>query len=79
MSLLRKLIDEAWARLTIIGAIVGDANARVITLVFYFTILVPFGISSRLFTDPMRVKETAPSWLDRAPVSSDLDAAKEQG
>jgi hypothetical protein len=76
---LRAIFDEAWHRFTIIGAFVGDANARLITTAFYYTILVPFGLISILFTDPLRIKDNAPRWLDRAPVPADLESAKEQG
>jgi hypothetical protein len=76
---LRKIIDEAWSRFTIIGALVGDANARVISFLFYFTVLVPFGLISTLFTDPLRMKDNTPQWLDRAPVPNDIESAKEQG
>jgi hypothetical protein len=78
-SPLREIINEAWHRFTIIGALVGDANARVISLLFYFTVLVPFGLISVLFTDPLRSKNNTPQWLDRAPVPTDLESAKEQG
>lgn len=76
---MRKLFDEAWERFKIIGAIVGDGNARVISLVFYFTVLVPFGIIARLFTDPLHLKQSEPRWIDRESVPTDLDSAKEQG
>lgn len=76
---MRQWVDEAWERFKIIGAIVGDANSRVISVVFYFTVFVPFGILARLFTDPLNVKHPVPRWLDRDPIATDLDSAREQG
>ena len=44
----------AWHRFNIITGIISDTNARVVALIFYFTILVPFGLGSTLFADPLR-------------------------
>lgn len=70
-----------WDRFNAIVAVVGDVNGRVIALVFYFTILVPFGIISRAFTDPLQQRVTGAKtyWVDRAPIPTDLDSAKRQG
>jgi hypothetical protein len=75
---LRKI---AWERYKIIGAIMGDIIGRVIATVFYFTILVPFGIISRLFTDPLylRPEHMKPSWIEREPVENQLESALRQG
>lgn len=72
------LTKIAWHRFGIITSIIGDMNARIISVLFYFTILVPFGIGSRLLSDPMRLKGE-PIWLDREPVPTDLNSAKQQG
>lgn len=82
---MREIWDIIWHRFNVILSVVGDANARVISLLFYFTILVPFGIGASLFSDPLRQKKTAndlpaeSGWLERAPVPNDLDSAKRQG
>lgn len=71
-----------WDRFNVITAIIGDVNGRAIALIFYFTILVPFGIFSRLFTDPLRQRvsdQVSTFWEDRAPIPTDLDSAKRQG
>jgi hypothetical protein len=75
----RKYWDEAWERFKIIGALVGDGNARAVSLLFYFTVSVPFALIARFFTDPQRIKTNASRWLDRAPVPTDIESAKEQG
>lgn len=76
---MRDIINEAWERFKIIAAFVGDGNARAISIIFYFTVLVPFGLISVFFTDPLRIKNNAPKWLEREPVPTDLESAKEQG
>ena len=73
------ILHLAWDRFTIIAGIVGDVQGRVIVTLFYFTILVPFGIGSRLFSDALRVKSSSPQWLDRAPVENGLEEARRQG
>ncbi|HSK87351.1 MAG TPA: hypothetical protein VK880_03300 [Anaerolineales bacterium] len=78
---MRELVRIAWERLKIILAIVGDAQARFIAILFYYTILVPFGLISRVFTDPLHLRPNQESsfWMQREPVPNDLDAAKQQG
>lgn len=78
---MRELIGIAWDRLRVIAAIVGDVQGRFIALLFYFTILVPFGIGSRLLSDPLRLRinREQSTWLNREPIPTDLNAAKQQG
>lgn len=78
---MRELVRIAWERLKVILAVVGDAQAHFIAFLFYFTILVPFGLASRLFSDPLHLHQSHESsyWLKRDPVPNDLDAAKQQG
>ena len=78
---MRELLDIAWARLKVISAVVGDVQSRGIAMLFYFTILVPFGLGSRLLSDPLHLRAGAKTvaWLERAPVAQDLESAKQQG
>jgi hypothetical protein len=76
---LNDILHLAWDRFTVIAGIVGDVQGRVIVTLFYFTILVPFGIGSRLFSDPLRIKSSSPHWLDRHPVENGLEEARRQG
>ena len=72
------ILHLAWDRFTVIAGIVGDVQGRIIVTLFYFTILVPFGIGSRLFSDPLHLK-SGPHWLDRHPVENGLTEARRQG
>lgn len=86
---MREIWDIAWHRFTVIQDVVSDANARIIAVLFYFTILVPFGLMSTLFSDPLRnkmikgadgkQKHAGLAWFDREPVPSDHDSARQQG
>lgn len=77
-SALRKIAVDRYKTITEIN---GDILGRVISTVFYFTILVPFGIGSSLLSDPLQRKGTnmQPTWIERAPVAHDLDGATRQG
>jgi hypothetical protein len=73
-----EIVQFAWKRFSLLTTIVGEYQGRFIVTAFYYTIFVPFGLGSRLFTDPLQRKET-PRWEDRPPVPTDLDSAKQQG
>lgn len=86
---MREIWDIAWHRFNVIQAIVSDANARIIAILFYCTILLPFGLAYTLSADPLRtkmvkqadgsMKNVGQAWLDREPVPNDLDSARQQG
>jgi hypothetical protein len=72
LSLARKRFD-------LIVSIVGDVQGKVILTAFYFTVLVPFGLGSRLLADPLRRKAGIQGWQHRDPVPTDLESAQQQG
>lgn len=69
----------AWDRFSVNSAIVADINGRFIATAFYFTIMVPFGLLSAIFMDPLRKRKGDASWSEREPVPSDVASAREQG
>ena len=76
---LSEIVRLAWDRFKIIVSIVGDVQGRAILTLFYFTILVPFGLGARLFGDSLRLRSASQTWLERPPVASSLDDARRQG
>lgn len=76
---MRETLELAWQRFNLNSSIVADGNGRFIATLFYFTILLPFGLLSALFMDPLRVKSTETSWHQREPVPTDIESAKQQG
>lgn len=78
---MREILRLTWERMMIIATIVGDVEGRVIATLFYFTILVPFGLGSRLLSDPLHLRGNLQNvqWVERAPVENELDAARQQG
>ncbi len=75
---MRAVLLVAWERFKLITSIIADVQGRVIATGFYFTILVPFALISRLSSDPLRRVDSA-GWLDHPPIASDLESAKRQG
>lgn len=79
---MKSTLRLAWDRFNLIASVIGDVQGRIIAVGFYFTILVPFGLISRLTGDPLRLRSesSAPmAWLEREPVPEDLDSARRQG
>lgn len=71
-------LQFAWKRFTLITTVLGEIQGRFFITAFYYTILVPFGIGSRLFTDPLHRKSDT-QWHERPAVPTDLESAQQQG
>ena len=76
---MKSLVKLAWDRFSVNSAIVADLNGRFIATAFYFTIMVPFGLLSAIFMDPLRKRQGAAGWSEREPLPSDIASAREQG
>ena len=76
---MKSLAQLAWDRFSVNSAIVADINGRIIATAFYCTIMVPFGLLSAIFMDPLRKRKGAASWSEREPVPTDIASAREQG
>jgi hypothetical protein len=76
MAFLKKLW-QGWLRF---GHLMGDIVARVVMTIFYFTLLLPFGVLVTLLSDPldMRRKAKAPAWLSRTTGDQTLEEAQKQ-
>jgi hypothetical protein len=78
---MKQLLTRLWQRWTVYGHYIGDFQSRLLLTLFYFTILVPFGLLARVFSDPLELdsfrKETA-RWNHRPSQESDLQASQRQ-
>lgn len=79
MQSLKDTARLTWERFTIIAGIVGDVQGQVFATLFYFTILVPFGLIARLTGDPLRQRHPDQAWLPKEPIDQRLEGAKRQG
>jgi len=68
-----KRIWEGWKR---VSHAIGNFQARVLLTILYFTVVLPFSIGVRLFSDPLRMRHRPTSWLDRAQVPATMDWAR---
>lgn len=71
------ILRTAWERWRIIARINGDYVARFITNLFFFTILVPFAMAAKLFSDPLGLRQST-AWKARKPVGASIDEARSQ-
>ena len=75
MSFLKKI----WAGWKRFGHFMGDMLARVVLTIFYFTILLPFGLLTTLLGDPLNIRsKSKPSWLKRETGDRSLTEARRQ-
>jgi len=60
-----------------LAQIIANILVRIITFVFYFIFVTPFGILVKLFNDYLRIK-SSPSWQIRKDITNIDDFLKEQ-
>ena len=74
------LIKDFWHNWKAFGQFLGDWLARVVLTIFYFTILIPFGLGVRIFADPLQIKELPnPYWRPRTTGDQKIDDVLRQG
>ena len=54
-----EILKKFWRGWMRFGHFMGDIVARVVMTIFYFTILLPFGVGVTLFSDPLDRKHTS--------------------
>lgn len=69
-----------WEKWKVVARRIGDFQARVLLSIFYFTVLAPFALGVKLFSDPLRLRATGGSgWTERpAPIDDDVTQARRQ-
>ena len=77
---MRAGLRRFWAGWKEMAGYIGDFQARLLLTVFYFTVVVPFGLLARLALDPLRLRHqpAASGWLKRQTRDTDLKAAQQQ-
>ncbi len=72
-------LRSLWAFWKKVARIIGNFQARLILLLFYWTILLPFGILIRLFADPISLKSLKDTnWKSWMKKPLNLEEAKRQ-
>ncbi len=75
-----EFLKQLWRGWMRFGHFMGDIVGRVVMTVFYFTLLLPFGVIMTLFGDPldMKHKHKAPAWQARTTGDRTLEEARRQ-
>lgn len=77
---LRGRTSHGWSRWREMSQKAANVQARILLTIFYFTMMLPFGIVMGLFKDPLRIKQrpSGSYWVERKPTSGTLADAKRQ-
>jgi hypothetical protein len=77
---LKDRASHGWGRWKELSQKAADFQARILLTVFYFTLMVPFGLVFGIVKDPLRIKRrpSGTYWLDRKPSSESLADAQRQ-
>lgn len=80
MSGLKRFFTTIWGYWKKFGEFMGNVVGRVFLMLFYFTVALPFGLISRLFSDPLNIKGKArdAAWFERDTADPSLDSAYNQ-
>lgn len=72
------MLKRAWQAWKRVAHAIGNFQARVLLTIFYAVLVFPFGIATRLFSDPLRIKRRPTHWLDHTNETYDLLWARKQ-
>lgn len=71
--------ENFWTHWKTFGHFLGDWLGRVVLTIFYFTVLIPFGIGVRLFSDPLKIKSQPDElWRSRTTGDQNLEEVTRQ-
>ncbi|MEM7800287.1 MAG: hypothetical protein AAF633_13920 [Chloroflexota bacterium] len=75
------LFRRLWQGWTHFAEEMGNVQGRLLMGFFYFIVVSPFGLGTRLFSDPLNIKERPinSAWLEKDPIDRTLEEAREQG
>ncbi len=75
-----KIFRIAWEQWKAFAAKMGEFQSRILLIFFYFLIVTPFGLATRLFNDPLRTraKKLSSFWVERADSSARLEDGRNQ-
>ena len=47
------------------GVFLGEIIGRIVLVLFYVTVILPWGVAVALLSDPLDIKKTGPAWKER--------------
>ncbi len=80
MEGIKKFFSTIWNAWKKVGEFIGNVIGRVFLMLFYITVVLPFGVALRLFGDPLRIgsKFKAPGWVVRDADDLTIEASYHQ-
>jgi hypothetical protein len=72
-----KILKRAWQAWKELAHKIGNFQARFLLTIFY-GVLLPFGLGTRMFSDPLRIKRRPTQWLDHPDDACNFEQAKRQ-
>jgi hypothetical protein len=77
------LLRKLWSHWLVLAYKIGQFQSRIILTLFYFILVTPFGLVTRIFTDPLHIRrrslDSAQSgWVARETRDVDLAASQKQ-
>jgi len=70
-----EILKRIWKAWRALGHFMADVVGRVVMLVLYFTVVAPFGLAVRFFSDPLHMKGGAPAWEKREAEAATLESS----
>ena len=62
----RSVVRGLWKKWKQVGKKIGDIQARLLLVLFYFLVLAPFALAVCFFSDPLAIKgDAGRGWLTR--------------
>jgi hypothetical protein len=75
-----RFLGKIWNLWLPIGRFIGDWIARIVLTIFYFTILLPYGLGVRFFADPLDLKKrNNGGWKKRSRDEVTMENARRSG
>jgi len=78
---MRGLLLRLWEGWKAFGHYLGDFQSRLLLTIFYFTVLLPYGLLMRLAGDPLRIRpattDLRSAWMPRRREETTLGRARQ--
>ncbi|HEC22484.1 MAG TPA: hypothetical protein ENI95_06165 [Chloroflexi bacterium] len=80
MEGIKRFFSTIWSYWKKFGEFIGNVIGRIFLMLFYVTIVLPFGLLMRLFGDPLDIRDRAkrPRWRERTSPEATIEAAYNQ-
>jgi hypothetical protein len=77
------LLRKLWSHWLVLARKIGQFQSRIILTLFYFVLVTPFALITRLFTDPLHIRRRSldgaqSGWVERKTRDVDLAASQKQ-